>query len=228
MMRTRADWLGPTLNRSLELDFSVGFQFGRVTAETCTPPALPNAERSCDAVKDNFIDSLGLTWKESAALMGVHTLGRAHKQFSGYEGWWSPGEAGRTFNVSYYVTMLAGGWEPKNIGPGKNLWIRSDGGSPFEMMLSSDICLLYDTPNNASAASDLASGCCVWTDEGDNGLGSIASLCHGGVPTTENCCDADKTCNDELYPNGPAASAVKLFASNETAWLETFVTAWRK
>eukprot|EP00966_Prymnesium_polylepis_P039028 905853-Prymnesium_polylepis.3 len=160
--------------------------------------------------------------------MGVHTLGRAHKQFSGYEGWWSPGEAGRTFNVSYYVTMLAGGWEPKNVGPGKNLWIRSDGGDPSEMMLSTDICLLYETPNNASAADDLVTGCCVWTDEGADGLGSVASLCHSGVPTTENCCDADTTCNDELYPKGPAASSVKLFASNETAWLETFVTAWRK
>jgi hypothetical protein len=144
MMRTRPDWLGPSLNRSYALDLSNGFRFGRTTAETCTPPALPNAEDGCDAVKANFIDSLGLTWKESAALMGVHTLGRARKAFSGYEGWWNEGPEGRAFNNSYYISLLAKGWEPRNVGPNKNLWIRSDSGSNAEIMLSSDLCLLYE------------------------------------------------------------------------------------
>eukprot|EP00966_Prymnesium_polylepis_P147312 3402808-Prymnesium_polylepis.1 len=145
MMRTRPDWMGAQgINRSLALDFSVGFQFGRISKDTCTPPALPNPERACDAVKDNFVDALGLTWKESAALMGVHTLGRAHKQFSGYEGWWNGGPKGRWFDNSYYINLLATGWEPKNVGPGKNSWVRADGGSDLEMMLNSDLCLLYE------------------------------------------------------------------------------------
>jgi len=225
MMRTRDDWLGPHLNRSLALDLSNGFRFGRTTAETCSPAPLPNAELACDAVNDNFVQSLGLTWKESAALMGVHTLGRARRQFSGYEGWWNEGPEGRSFNNSYYISLLAKGWEPKNMGPGKNQWVRSDGGSDVEMMLNSDMCLLYETPNQAQANLDT---CCAWTDEGPKGLGSVPSQCLDSEASTSNCCVNQLTCNDELNPQGSAANDVKLFAHNESAWLTTFVQAWRK
>lgn len=232
MMRTRPDWLGPSLNRSYALDLSNGFRFGRTTAETCTPPALPNAEDGCDAVKANFIDSLGLTWKESAALMGVHTLGRARKAFSGYEGWWNEGPEGRAFNNSYYISLLAKGWEPRNVGPNKNLWIRSDSGSNAEIMLSSDLCLLYETGKKPSNARDaLQSGCCAWTMASENGLGGVRSLCNldEGDPDVFTCCTSDNTCNDESNPQGsPAANDVKLFARDESAWLDTFVRAWRK
>ena len=65
----------------------------------------------------------------------------------------------------------------------------------------------------------------------DKGLGSIKSQCDPLVaePVSFTCCSDDNTCNDESNPQGsPAADAVKLFAHDESAWLETFVRAWRK
>merc|ERR1719230_2352965 len=107
MMRTRWDW-DPQELKCPNLDFRSTFQFGRTSQATCDWNLhLPNPEFSCDAVEENFIKNLGLNWNESAALMGVHTLGRASKANSGYEGWWNEGPAGRAFNNSYYVAMLA-------------------------------------------------------------------------------------------------------------------------
>lgn len=146
MMRSRDDWDSETYS-SPTLDFEPQFRFGRVTAATCSPKPLPNPERSCVAVEENFIDELGLTWTDAAAMMGVHTLGRASKNNSGYDGWWNEGPEGRSFNNSYYVSLLAKGWMPKNMGLGKNQWIRSDAGSELEFMLDTDLCLLYETEN---------------------------------------------------------------------------------
>ena len=52
--------------------------------------------------------------------MGVHTIGRAKKENSGYEGAWTntPG----TFDNNYYKSQLVNGWKPVNVGPGKNQW----------------------------------------------------------------------------------------------------------
>jgi len=145
MMRTRDDWAGVANMPTRTFDLSEGFKFGRRTAETCSPKPLPNPERSCVAVEENFVQELGLTWPEAVAMMGVHTLGRTSVHNSGYDGWWNEGPEGRSFNNSYYVSLVAKGWMPKNMGPGKNQWVRSDGGSDMEMMLDTDLCLLYDT-----------------------------------------------------------------------------------
>jgi hypothetical protein len=73
MMRARPDW-NATTNKSESLDFSTSFRFGRKTSTSCHNHLLPNPEHSCQAVKDNFIDELGLTWTEATALMGFLTL----------------------------------------------------------------------------------------------------------------------------------------------------------
>ena len=128
------------------------FKFGRTTATTCdfAHGRLPNPENSCSAVKETFVDSMGLTWAQAAALMGVHTLGRAQVSNSGYNGWWSSALMSRKFNNDYFVSILAKGWSPEASvagNPAKNQWKRADSGADEaalgkEMMLNTDLCFL--------------------------------------------------------------------------------------
>lgn len=232
MMRTRPDW-NSTLGRSPTLDFGADFKFGRTAAANCTPGALPDAQDSCTAVEETFVNAMGLSWEQSAALMGVHTLGRALSHNSGFEGWWSEGPEGRAFSNSYYVSLLAKGWVPQELESGKHQWARGDGGSTLEMMLDSDLCLLFEVTDfntgETTTASSSADSCCAWADESNEGLGGVASLCQDGIPNANTCCIMGATtCNDEFDPQGsPAAESVKLFAKDEDAWLTVFLPAWR-
>lgn len=64
------------------LDLRAAFKFGRQTASSCdfAVGRLPNPERGCEAVDETFVQRMGLDWTQAAALMGVHTLGRAKEQ----------------------------------------------------------------------------------------------------------------------------------------------------
>jgi hypothetical protein len=240
MMRHREDF-DSSKGISLSLDLKTGFKFGRTTALTCEGnPALPNPEvtKPCKAVEDNFVTNLGLSWTGATALMGVHTIGRAEARFSGYDGPWNGLFEARRFTNSYYKSMLAAGWKPQTNpwNPAKHQWVRSDlrGRNSNEMMLNTDMCLLYDTPHNCNAALD---NCCAWTDDTPSGLNNTFTRCGGLEANTADCCFNSgselETCNDELDPKGafPAgaesAAAVKLFANDEGSWLSEFITAWR-
>ena len=113
-----------------QLNLRNSFRFGRTTSPcTSVTGSLPSPEDGCAAVEQVFVNNLGLDWTEAAALMGVHTLGRAHIGNSGYHGWWSDPVNSRRFNNDYYVSLLAKGWIPElaiNGNAGKNQWRRSD------------------------------------------------------------------------------------------------------
>jgi len=197
-------------------DFKSEFHFGRTTAETCSDnPALPNPEDSCAAVQTNFIDALGLDVAGAVALMGVHTLGRAEIKNSGYDGWWCAPQGQKRFNNDYYKSMLLKGWVPRRAvagNPNKNQWARADIGADglsdlgaSEMMLNTDLCLVFDdTPGGrhpVNAASDM---CCTWvvegalTNTGGNfegipAMSTSETLCGGVMATSDNghqpqCC----------------------------------------
>eukprot|EP00439_Symbiodinium_sp_Y106_P042155 s1442_g5.t1 len=226
-----------------QLDLRSSFRFGRTTAVTCDFAAgrLPNPENGCDAVEQTFLDGMGLDWTEAAALMGVHSLGRAQVSNSGYHGWWSDPENSRRFNNDYFVSLLAKGWIPELAvagNAGKNQWERSDIGRDtsfdgHEMMLNSDLCLVY-SENGRNGGPVLATehDCCAWLTS-DTIPGAVASnggeYCGGNPGRGERgqCCgDQGGDCGDRNDPSGPAADAVLLFAGNEAAWLESFVRAW--
>ena len=159
------------------LDFKSKFRYGRTTAKTCewAHGRLPNPENSCAAVQETFVQSMGLTWGEAAALMGVHTLGRAKVANSGYDGWWSSARMSRNFNNDYFVSILAKGWAPEAAVAGnsaKNQWKRSDVGANDatlgkEMMLNTDLCLAFTMDNEGAVELDAATAehaqCkCTW------------------------------------------------------------------
>merc|ERR1740121_1624290 len=151
-------------------DFKASFQYGRTTVESCSfaQGRLPDAEIGCQATEEVFLDSLGLSWGESAALMGVHTLGRTHRENSGYHGWWSDPQNSRKFNNNYYISLLSKAWGATRVdGSDKHQYDRVDlGGAGHasagnEMMLNTDMCLAFgDTP--AAEAVDTSRCTCTW------------------------------------------------------------------
>lgn len=79
--------------------------------------------------------------------MGAHTLGRAQKENSGYEGTWSGKESEGVFDNDYYRQMLTRGWGPDRAVGGntdRNQWKTVDSGPAGGLMLNSDLCLAYD------------------------------------------------------------------------------------
>jgi hypothetical protein len=175
MMQTRT-WA--TNGQAQELDFKSNFKYGRTTAASC-PGAdgrLPNPENGCNDVAKVFEGQLQLSRRGAVALMGVHSLGRAHPQNSGYEGWWSDPINSRKFNNNYYASMLAKGWRANRSICGnvnKNMWSRSDAGKnsgEMEMMLDTDLCLAYSTGGRPILAKH--DDCCAWMErpfEGPSG-----------------------------------------------------------
>eukprot|EP00438_Fugacium_kawagutii_P023359 Skav218622 [mRNA] locus=scaffold3208:159753:161471:- [translate_table: standard] len=242
MMSTRARHLASN-PEALPLDFRGRFRFGRATAISCAfaQGRLPNPEEGCNAVEETFLNGMGLTWTEAAALMAVHTLGRAQVGNSGYHGWWSDPENSRRFNNDYYVSLLAKGWIPElavNGNPGKNQWERSDVGRDasfdgHEMMLNTDLCLVY-SENGQGGGPVIATehDCCAWLTSNTisgavaNNGGVYCGGSPGGGERGRCCGNQANDCGDRNGPTGPAADAVLRFASDEEAWLQSFMAAW--
>lgn len=86
---------------------SMTFRFGRKEAGddyTPTPSdRLPDATQGVQHLRDIFY-RMGFDDKEIVALSGAHTLGRAHKDRSGFEGNWT--ENPYHFDNSYYTELL--------------------------------------------------------------------------------------------------------------------------
>jgi len=149
--------------------FMKQFQWGRKTNHNCANNIhLPIPSESCLANKKTFIDQLGLTWRETAALMGVHTLGRTRLENSGFNGWWSDHNSASHFDNNYYHSLALKGWTPATSAKGKRQWIRSGQLSKRtgkdEMMLNTDMCLLYANHDGTDikAENDGDKGCCAW------------------------------------------------------------------
>lgn len=247
---TRANVLGaPPLN------FRAGFRYGRTTSVECpwAHERLPDPEKSCTAVETTFVNSMGLSWTQAAALMGVHSLGRAHLQFSGFNGWWSDFENSRRFNNNYFLSILAKGWQPEKLSTGKHQWMRADVGTNEvelgkEMMLNTDMCLAFtfDEPGDVELRA-AEHDCCGWVDPSEirtgytrylNGefCGDMGDDIPGGRGPEQRvrCCgpfSSSETrvldCGSPATPRGPAYDAVKSFANDEEEWLQAFLPAWR-
>jgi hypothetical protein len=218
------------------VDFKSKFRFGRQTSEECPESAtrLPDPEDSCEGVETTFVKRMGLTWRESAALMGVHTLGRARTHNSGYAGWWSDADNSRKFNNNYYESLMLKGWRPMKAVCGnehKNQWYASGPagvrqGERTEMMLNSDICLLFsesDPPDGTGHPVNAnQSNCCAWFiahPKTKVDIGSFTEIC--GLKDVDDCGSIREAA-------GTAGDHMVEFADSEDAWLDAFMPAWSK
>ncbi|KAF2620829.1 hypothetical protein F2Q68_00042669 [Brassica cretica] len=67
---------------------------------------LPDATKGCDHLRQVFTKQMGLSDKDIVALSGAHTLGRCHKDRSGFEGAWTSNPL--IFDNSYFKELLSG------------------------------------------------------------------------------------------------------------------------
>ena len=90
--------------------FAPHFRFGRRTQCEChpEPPSSPAVFR--DAVEENLIDGLGLSWTQAAALAGVRTRDRALPEDSGFDGFWVSQQRARIASSQYSINRIAVGW----------------------------------------------------------------------------------------------------------------------
>jgi hypothetical protein len=180
MTFTRENVLKEHPSRST-VDFRSGFRYGRTTNKQCAWAygRMPNPEDSCRGVSEVFGKRMSLSWNQSAALMGAHTLGRAEPKFSGYDGSWKERMNSNKFDNQYFQALILKGWAPETkIGGNelKNQWQRTDMGVDEslygrEMMLNTDLCLLYTVndvnqikhPADVIEMNAARAGCsCAW------------------------------------------------------------------
>lgn len=64
----------------------VRYQYGRKDSLTCDVPStrLPSAQQGRGGIQAVFVRQMGLTLADAVALIGAHTLGHVHPEFSGY------------------------------------------------------------------------------------------------------------------------------------------------
>ena len=145
-----------------------GFKYGRKTVEECdwNVGRMPNPEHGChgrvqedgtllDGLQQIFIDHIFKDvehgWTFVAAISGVHTVGKASIENSGYNGHWGKPDQQGIFNNDYYKQLLNVGWGPEiavDNNTAKNQWERIDmhgKNKHKEMMLTSDLCLIYNS-----------------------------------------------------------------------------------
>ncbi|KAL5557529.1 hypothetical protein UlMin_039765 [Ulmus minor] len=85
---------------------SIDFVPGRKDSnESPEEGRLPDATQGASHLRDVFY-RMGLTDKDIVALSGGHTLGRAHKERSGFDGPWT--KEPMKFDNSYFVELLKG------------------------------------------------------------------------------------------------------------------------
>jgi len=235
--------------------FSNNFRFGRTTALECTPEHLPNPKNSCDANQGKFIDEMGLTPRGLTALLGVHTLGRALPENSGFDGFWVSQQHARTFSNQYFRAIIAIGWTPGRVASsGKFQWIRADVGPPNplagEMMLNTDMCLAFQsgqTPPFTRAEDRNHTGCCLWVETNSADLRGVACDCQGqdlsrGCSHNNCCARARGACRgnnpfrrftrrEGWRHAGETLTHVVRYANAETgtqAWHDDFIPVWKQ
>lgn len=84
----------------------IPFHPGRPDKKESPPEGrLPDATKGTDHLREVF-GHMGLSDKDIVALSGGHTLGRCHKERSGFEGPWTPNPL--IFDNSYFKELVSG------------------------------------------------------------------------------------------------------------------------
>eukprot|EP00276_Gloeochaete_wittrockiana_P020759 CAMPEP_0184340834 /NCGR_PEP_ID=MMETSP1089-20130417/9486_1 /TAXON_ID=38269 ORGANISM="Gloeochaete wittrockiana, Strain SAG46.84" /NCGR_SAMPLE_ID=MMETSP1089 /ASSEMBLY_ACC=CAM_ASM_000445 /LENGTH=303 /DNA_ID=CAMNT_0026668839 /DNA_START=61 /DNA_END=972 /DNA_ORIENTATION=+ len=98
---------------------------------------LPDASKGQDHVRDIF-GRMGFSDREMVALIGAHSLGRCHRDRSGYAGPWT--RTPTTFSNSYFIELMTIKWtEQKWSGP-----LQYEDPTGQLMMLPTDMSLVWD------------------------------------------------------------------------------------
>ncbi len=127
------------------------FQYGRKDAASCEAGAdrMPDASRGMYDINAAFVTRMGLTLDDAAILIGAHTLGHVHPQYSGYGFPDIPGNLTNNawdttphiFDNEFYRSLLTVNWYNMVAPNWHAQWFRHN--EPT-IMLNSDIVLAFD------------------------------------------------------------------------------------
>jgi len=107
-------------------------------SKSCPPDGrLPAANKGASHIRDVF-GRMGFSDQEMVALLGAHSLGRCHRDRSGYEGPWTRSPV--TFSNEYFRLMLEEQWAPRKWD-GPHQYANPAGDL---MMLPADLALIVD------------------------------------------------------------------------------------
>ncbi|KAL7696489.1 ascorbate-dependent peroxidase [Lotmaria passim] len=120
----------------------IPFCWGRVDAKdgsVCGPDGrLPDGAQTQKHVRTVFT-RLGFNDQETVALIGAHTCGMCHKEYSGFVGPWTHDANG--FDNSFFTALLEEEWE---VNPKVEQMQMMDRATKKLMMLPSDVALILD------------------------------------------------------------------------------------
>ena len=134
--------LGPTIPwRSGRVDYVENDDYHKKSPQQDN--RLPDATKGQDHLRDVFY-RMGFNDREIVALSGAHSLGRCHRDRSGFEGPWS--RSPTTFSNQYFIFLRDEVWTEKKWD-GPRQFENSKTGSDL-MMLPTDIALLKDKSMN--------------------------------------------------------------------------------
>jgi cytochrome c peroxidase len=127
-------------------------------ADLLLPPAIAGADTvdatptsasfptTISAVRGIF-SRMGFTDQETVALIGAHTVGKCHANFSGFEGKWTSGQF--TFSNAFFIqlkTFANGVYSVGTLNDSNGIQSKTEyviSGTTL-MMLPADVALLYD------------------------------------------------------------------------------------
>lgn len=99
-----------------KLDFLEG-RNDSTNEKECPPNGrLPDANKDASHVRDVF-GRMGFSDREMVALIGGgHSIGRCHKDRSGFDGPWT--NSPLTLSNTFFVELLDREWQPKTVSTG--------------------------------------------------------------------------------------------------------------
>eukprot|EP00164_Ancoracysta_twista_P005062 GFYU01006891.1.p1 GENE.GFYU01006891.1~~GFYU01006891.1.p1 ORF type:complete len:272 (-),score=88.38 GFYU01006891.1:237-1052(-) len=122
----------------------IPFRSGRVDApegKSVEDGRLPDGDKKADHIRDVF-NRIGFNDQEIVALSGAHTVGKCHKDRSGFEGAWTAEPL--KFDNSYFIDLLDKKWKKEKASTGNPQY----GDGKGHMMLITDIALTKDKSMN--------------------------------------------------------------------------------
>merc|ERR1712087_419269 len=135
----------------------IPYYFGR---ETCpTSPDAADTKSFVGAAWDFtdvmtwFQEHVGFTQRQVVAILGAHTLGKCHENFSGYSSFRWKRRGPDQLNNEYYENLFAFDWTHSQSPTGLWEWIAIDRNREI-LMLNADMSLVMDIHDFVDLSDD--------------------------------------------------------------------------